>query len=73
MAKTHNDPRDEYLARANQCRLKAQHAMSEAARGRYLDSAQRWMTLAMSYEQTPNLVSDSADPITFMPERAEAD
>jgi hypothetical protein len=46
--------------------------MSEAARDRYLDSAQRWLILARSYEQAPTLVPEMADPITFLPERAEA-
>lgn len=40
--------KSEYLHRAEECRLKAENAMSEVARVRYLDSAERWTMLAMS-------------------------
>jgi hypothetical protein len=58
MARLHNDPRKNFLERAAQCRLKADEAICEAARHRYLDSAERWAALATSYEPVPSLVPE---------------
>ena len=65
MARTKLNRRDEFLARAAECRAKAEDAMSEAARNRYLDSADRWTMLAMSFEEAPSLAPDMGDAFHF--------
>ena len=62
MAKSlNNSPSQKYLQRAEECRLKAENAMSEVARVRYLDSAERWTMLAMSYVEAPKLAPEAIE------------
>ena len=66
MAKSlNNSPHQKYLERAEECRLKAELAISEGARVRYLDSAERWTMLAMSYVEAPKLAPEAIEQSNF--------
>lgn len=67
-----NSPHQQYLERAEECRLKADAAISEIARARYLDSAERWISLAMSYLEAPKLAPEMTEQSDFRPVYAKS-